>query len=98
MQQARSCRYADCENPPNSDPIRVLRMPLRNHVNRLGHVRQMTPLKFHFSDEIEALCVFSGGSMIGSAFTVCVRAKGLSALACVGCGDREDWPCAISIR
>jgi hypothetical protein len=84
---------------PNSDPIRVMRMPLRNHVNRLGHVRQMTPLKFHFSDEIEALCVFSGGSMIGSAFTVCVRAKGLSALACVGCGDRAGiWTRWTSVR
>ena len=27
-----------------------------------------------------------------------VPAKGLSALACVGCGDREDRPCATYFR
>ena len=29
-------RHVGCENAPNSDPIRVLCMPLINHVNRFA--------------------------------------------------------------
>jgi len=56
-----------CENAANSDPIRVLCMPLINRVIRLAAMgsrfaRKMTQPKFHVSNEINALGEFSGGS------------------------------------
>jgi hypothetical protein len=66
--------FDPCENACNSDPIRVSCRSLINHVNRLAgkgshFARKMTPPKFRFSNEINALGEFSGGIMIGGVFT-----------------------------
>ena len=75
-----NCRAAcsTCENAPNSDPIRVLCMPLINHVNSLaskgsGFARKRPRRNFIFSNEINTLGEFGSGVMIGGVFTASER-------------------------